>query len=115
MDYAHFDTREGERKTPTAQFNRPDIGEKLQKLREGAFEREISPAVAQLEPDEENDDLKIVRTKRFSIKPMTPEEAVLQMTLLGHEFFAFKNREDNDAFAIVYKRKSGGYGLIDSE
>ncbi|MBR5381041.1 MAG: ribosome-associated translation inhibitor RaiA [Oscillospiraceae bacterium] len=85
------------------------------RLREGAFEREIKPSVSQLVPDEENDDYRIVRTKKFSIKPMTPEEAILQMNLLGHEFFAFKNQEDNDAFAIVYKRKSGGYGLIDSD
>jgi len=85
------------------------------RLREGAFEREIKPSVSQLVPDEESDDYKIIRTKKFSIKPMTPEEAILQMNLLGHEFFAFKNQEDNDAFAIVYKRKSGGYGLIDSD
>ena len=85
------------------------------RLRDGAFEREISPAVAQLTPDEEEDEFKIVRTKKFAIKPMTPEEAILQMTLLGHSFYAFKNQEDNDAFAIVYRRKNGGFGLIDSE
>ena len=43
---------------------------------------------------------------------MTPEEAILQMNLLGHEFFAFKNHAEGDAFAIVYRRKNGGYGLI---
>ncbi|MBQ9733846.1 MAG: sigma 54 modulation/S30EA ribosomal C-terminal domain-containing protein, partial [Clostridia bacterium] len=52
------------------------------------------------------------RTKRFSLKPMTVEEAILQMKLLEHEFFAFLNQEDDDSFSVVYKRKQGGYGLI---
>ena len=43
---------------------------------------------------------------------MTPEEAILQMNLLEHEFFVFLNMEDNDSFSVVYKRKEGGYGLI---
>jgi putative sigma-54 modulation protein len=47
------------------------------------------------------------------MKPMTAEEAILQMNLLGHEFFAFRNQDDNEAFAVVYKRKNGGYGLIE--
>ena len=62
--------------------------------------------------EEEKDEFKIVRSKRFSIKPMSPEEAILQMNLLDHEFFVFRNMEENDAFSIVYKRKQGGYGLI---
>ena len=79
------------------------------RLREGAFERtaEVLP-----EEDEEPEEFQIVREKRFSIKPMTPEEAILQMDLLGHEFFAFRNEEEDGVFAIVYKRKNGGYGLI---
>ena len=60
----------------------------------------------------EERDFDIVRTKRFSIKPMTPQEAILQMNLLEHEFYAFLNSEDADAFSVVYRRKSGGYGLI---
>ena len=69
-------------------------------------------AVAE-EPDvEEKGDFEIVRTKRFSIKPMTPQEAILQMNLLEHEFYAFLNSEEEEAFAVVYRRKSGGYGLI---
>ena len=51
-------------------------------------------------------------SKRFSIKPMSPEEAILQMNLLDHEFFVFRNMEAEDAIAVVYKRKQGGYGLI---
>ena len=79
------------------------------RLREGAFER---TAEVPVEEEEEPEEFEIVRSKRFSIKPMTPEEAVLQMDLLGHEFFAFRNEEEDGVFAIVYKRKSGGYGLI---
>lgn len=83
------------------------------KLREGALEREIKPDYIPAEAEaEEEEDLRIVRTKRFSLKPMTPEEAVLQMNLLEHEFFAFRNMEDGDSFSVVYRRKNGGYGLI---
>jgi len=84
------------------------------RLRDGAFEREAKP-VAPQEPEEEDVDFQIVRTKRFSIKPMTPEEAILQMNLLEHQFFVFKNQDEDDAFSIVYKRTSGGYGLISDE
>ena len=77
------------------------------KLRENAFERS-----AVVEVDEQPDDFEIIRAKRFSMKPMQVEEAVLQMELLGHEFFAFKNEDEDGAFAVVYKRKNGGYGLI---
>ena len=83
------------------------------KLREGAFEREIKPDFIPAETEEAGEeDLTIVRTKRFSLKPMTPEEAVLQMNLLEHSFFAFRNMEDDDSFSVVYRRKEGGYGLI---
>lgn len=80
------------------------------RLREGAFEREASPPT--IEAEEEEGEFNIVRTKRFPIKPMTSEEAILQMNLLGHEFFVFKNQDDDDAFTVVYIRKDGGYGLI---
>ena len=68
------------------------------------------PAYAPAEDEEE--EFKIVRSKRFSIKPMSPEEAILQMELLGHEFFVFKNMDAEDAISVVYKRTHGGYGLI---
>ena len=48
----------------------------------------------------------------IEVKPMTPEEAILQMNLLEHEFFVFLNMDDNDSFSVVYKRNQGGYGLI---
>ena len=83
------------------------------KLRVGALEREIKPEFIPAEAsDEGEEDFRIVRTKRFSLKPMTPEEAILQMNLLEHEFFVFLNMEDNDSFSVVYKRNEGGYGLI---
>ena len=64
------------------------------------------------EAEEETEEFSILRSKRFAMKPMTPEEAILQMNLLGHEFYAFKNTEENDAFTVVYRRKNGGYGLM---
>lgn len=65
------------------------------------------------EYDEESD-IKIVRTKRFGIKPMDPEEACVQMELLGHNFYVFNNSE-TDEVNVVYKRKGGTYGLIEPE
>jgi len=54
----------------------------------------------------------LVRTKRFALKPMSPDEAALQMDLLGHDFFVFRNCKDNGV-EVVYRRSSGGYGLIE--
>jgi len=65
------------------------------------------------EPEEEQ--FEIVRVKRFSMNVMTREEAVLQMNLLGHTFFAFRDENADGAFAVVYKREDGGYGLIENE
>ena len=58
------------------------------------------------------EEFKIVRTKRFLMKPMDPEEAVLQMELLDHDFYVFVDAETNDV-NVVYKRKDGNYGLIE--
>ncbi len=82
------------------------------KLREGILEKE--PEVAPEFPvDDTEETFDLIRTKKFAIKPMAVEEAILQMNLLGHEFFAFKNSEADNAFAVVYKRNNGGYGLIE--
>ncbi len=62
--------------------------------------------------EEDKKEAKIVRTKKFAIKPMSEEEAVLQMELLGHNFFVFQNGESNDV-NVVYRRKDGNYGLIE--
>lgn len=62
---------------------------------------------------EETKEFEIVKTKRFTVKPMSSEEAILQMNLLGHSFFVFKNHE-TDEMNIVYKRKDGKYAIIES-
>jgi putative sigma-54 modulation protein len=54
----------------------------------------------------------IVKTKQFAVKPMTPEEAVLQLELIGHDFFVFVNAESEDV-NVIYKRRDGNYGLIE--
>lgn len=63
---------------------------------------------------EEPDKIKIVKSKRFGIKPMDPEEACVQMELLGHNFYVFYNGQ-TDEVNVVYKRKDGAYGLIEPE
>ena len=63
---------------------------------------------------EEEDEVKIIRTKKFGIKPMYPEDACVQMELLGHYFFVFYNAE-TDQVNVVYKRKGNTYGLIEPE
>lgn len=60
----------------------------------------------------EDDEIRIVRTKRFGVKPMFPEDACVQMELLGHSFFVFCNAE-TDEVNVVYKRKDGSFGLIE--
>lgn len=62
----------------------------------------------------DEEDVKIVRSKRFDIKPMYPEDACIQMELLGHNFFVFINAE-TDQVNVVYKRKGDTYGLIEPE
>ena len=73
------------------------------------FKREFVEAES-----EPSDEIQIVRTKRFDAKPMYPEDACIQMELLGHSFFVFRNAED-DEIAVVYKRKGGTYGMIEPE
>lgn len=76
---------------------------------DGSFKKEF------LENDTEpSDEIRIVRTKQFDIKPMYPEDACVQMELLGHSFFVFLNAE-NEQMNVVYKRKGGTYGLIEPE
>lgn len=68
---------------------------------------------AQAMADEENEP-QIVRVKQFAVKPMSAEEAVLQMDLLGHDFFVFRNADTGEV-NVVYGRKNGGYGLIEPQ
>lgn len=64
--------------------------------------------------DDENVEILIERHKKFDMKPMSAEEAVLQMDLIAHDFYMFRN-VDTDEVAIVYRRKNGGYGMIEQE
>jgi len=68
----------------------------------------------QVSAAEDEEAPRLVRTKRFAIKPVTVEEAVLQMNLLGHNFFVFSNAE-TEQINVVYKRKDGNYGLIEPD
>ncbi|MFF2448993.1 ribosome hibernation-promoting factor, HPF/YfiA family [Neobacillus sp. NPDC058068] len=62
----------------------------------------------------DEDELEVVRTKRFDLKPMDSEEAILQMNMLGHNFYVFNNADTNRT-NVVYKRKDGRYGLIEAQ
>ncbi|MBQ9870848.1 MAG: ribosome-associated translation inhibitor RaiA [Eubacterium sp.] len=66
------------------------------------------------EEDDSEDDISIIRSKRFAVKPMYPEDACVQMELLGHSFYVFRNAE-TDEVNVVYKRKGNTYGLIEPE
>jgi putative sigma-54 modulation protein len=70
--------------------------------------------VEPLDIDGDEQDFKVVKTKRFAVKPMIIEEAILQMDLLKHNFFVFLNAETEEV-NVVYKRKDGNYGLIEPE
>lgn len=77
------------------------------------FKNELEPLEQEeVEPDE--DEIEVVRKKRFNLKPMDAEEAILQMDMLGHNFFVFSNAVNGDT-SVVYRRKDGKYGLIEPE
>ena len=81
------------------------------RLRQDAFVR--SAEETSFASDETEDDLSIVKIKSFYFRPMNREEAVMQMNLLEHNFFAFRDEDNGGEFAVVYRRKDGGYGLIE--
>ena len=80
------------------------------KFRGGGFRADVASTVTVPEVEDEI----IVRTKKFAVKPMDPEEAILQMELLGHNFFVFTSAE-TDAITVIYKRKDGNYGILEPE
>ena len=80
------------------------------RLREGAFDKIAEQHAALAE-----EDFDIVRRKRFEVKPMSVDEAILQMNLLDHQFYFFRNADNDNIHAVVYKRAAGGYGLIEGE
>ena len=81
------------------------------RLRLDAFTRSVEETSFAVEEPEE--DLSVARIKKFHFAPMTREEAVLQMNLLEHNFFAFRDADSDGAFAVVYRRNDGGYGMIE--
>ena len=74
----------------------------------------FSQAFIEEEDERPEEDIRIVKTKKFAIKPIDPEEACLQMEMLGHNFYVFLNA-DTDQVNVVYRRKNGTYGLIEPE
>ncbi len=74
----------------------------------------LQSSAVSVEELDDGPEIKIVRRKQFEFKPMDPEEAVLQMEMLGHNFFVFHNAE-TDQVNVIYKRKDGKYGLIEPE
>lgn len=66
------------------------------------------------EKEETPESYRVVRTKHFCVKPLSVEEAILQMNLLEHQFFMFRNEESNE-INVVYRRKDGGYGLLEPD
>lgn len=94
------------------------IERQLRKYKNKLIDKE--QAAAQLSKDfleedaYDDEEIEIIRTKRFAMKPMDPEEACVQMELLGHNFFVFRNGE-TDEVNVVYKRKGNTYGLIEPE
>ncbi len=81
------------------------------RLKQGAFNRTVQEETS-FAPDPAEEDLKLVRIKEFYFKPMTREEAIMQMNLLDHSFFAFRDEDNGGTFAVVYRRNDGGYGLL---
>lgn len=81
------------------------------RLRQDAFVRTAEVTSFADVPEEK--DFKLSRIKEFPMKPMSRDEAILQMNLLGHNFFAFRDEDADGAFAVVYRRNDGDYGLIE--
>ena len=86
------------------------------RIRTDAFTRTAEePAPVSAEDAAEEGSYEVIRSKKFTIKPMSVDEAILQMNMLGHNFFVFRDDEADGAVAVVYSRNDGGYGLIEDE
>ena len=81
------------------------------RLRQDAFARTVE--ATSFIDDEKEDPMELVRVKKFYFRPMTRDEAILQMNLLEHSFFVFRDEDNDGSFAVVYRRNDGGYGVID--
>ena len=78
------------------------------------YQSGFTPTYVDEDAADEEEGIRIVRTKHFALKPMDPEEACLQMEMLGHAFYMFRDSE-TDQICVVYRRKDGSYGLIEPE
>ena len=83
------------------------------KLRHGAYKMVEAPMAGAAAGDA-GDESRVVKTKRFAVKPMAVDEAIMQMNLINHDFFVFTNSETEDV-NVIYRRKDGNYGLIEPE
>ncbi len=87
------------------------IEKQIEKYRTRMNNKRSRPAARAGVSIEEFEDLEVVKVKHFPLKPMSVDEAIMQMNLLGHDFFVFRD-SDSEATAVVYKRKEGNYGLL---
>jgi len=85
----------------------------IERSREAPGAREAGEGLEETE-DEESSEPRLVRSKRFTVKPMSPEEAAAEMELVGHDFYVFRNAE-TEQVNVLYRRKDGNYGLIEPE
>ncbi len=90
------------------------INRRLRQIGTTLVEAEFVPEGAGAAETIEEEEARIVRTKRFAMKPMSAPEAVMQMELLGHDFYVFSNAETEEV-NVVYRRRDGNYGLIEPE
>lgn len=84
----------------------------IRKARRASVEAKHMPPPSSVEEEDSDGDPRVVKSKRFALKPMDVEEAILQMDLLGHDFFVFSNA-DTDMVNVVYRRRDNNYGLIE--
>ena len=84
----------------------------FKRFRGNGVKNKFAPEMAQ--PQEDSEEGRVVKVKRFIVKPMVVDEAIMQMNLIGHDFFVFFNSESEDV-NVVYKRKDGNYGLIEPQ
>lgn len=82
------------------------------RLRKEAFDLPFEPTDSYYAPESEDPEFQLIRSKQFFFRPMNVEEAILQMNLVGHNFFAFRNQDEAGCFSVVYRRNDGGYGII---
>lgn len=84
------------------------------RLRSDSIDQYFAPVEAENDDEATEEDYKVVRTKRFPVKPQTVDEAILEMNLIGHQFYMFRNGDTNE-INVVYRRNNGTYGLLEPD